>query len=661
MRKNRRSNHNSQRPTSRRAPSRDEQIEEYRSFYALSDNCRFYLDALLLDGYNQFTFTRSADSHHRDSLELNKRISDGGIGFVAIVLPKLFQCLLNYLEYGVSSYPGWKTKPGTEHPAFLQQFFSRIYDAKTCETDKVKYIEWLYQFCVSFKKLKGPYRNGVLRKQLADFVQTDIDLRYIEFTSGPLGTISELARREVDVLIRNIDVNTQPLYIPKPGPGATNTKVEKHLRFRPHVLYTQLNDEFPYEEWFYSHPWDLVTESHRHPYKLPKAEMPTSRFKFVPKTYGKPRGICIEELETQFLQQAVKRGLYATIEKHPLTKGKVNFASQSVNGDLALRSSLTKELATLDMSEASDRVSRDLVMYLFEGNPDFCNKLEALSTKSIELPDQINFIKDFPSAKFAPMGSALCFPIMAVVHFVLIRAIASFVGLRQHLDSVYVYGDDILCHHELVPAVYEWLPRFGMKLNEQKSFYKSYFRESCGVHAYHGVEITPVYFKSTPNTDMSLNDFVGLLRTEYQLHKKGLNATAAHLRSELRRLNKWFKTLPYVGLKSRIPGFIRDNVILNRDNIVYYSKRWDSETQCDEFKIKVITPFEEQLPPITQNEGLLRWHTTSALLERKHSLEVPDEWVAGHVKGSLLRLKTKVVWLRESSFNGCECFTQVKG
>lgn len=645
-------------PPKRRAPSRDSQKIEFKKFYANHENIRDYCIALVSDGYNRFTFTSSADSLRRDILTINTRMDSEGIGFVTSVLPSLFQSLLDYLEDGVSHYPGFRKVPGREYPAFMQKFFAAIYDVKTCETDKAMYIDVLYTICVAFKKLKGPYRERVLRKQLADFVETDIELRYLDLTSDPeIRVIGELAQRTIHDVVKNLNiVDDTRKFVPRPGPGATNTNVEKHLRFRPHVLYTQLNEQFPYEEWFYTHPWALVTESYKHPFRLPVEEVPTSRFKFVPKTFSKPRGICIEQLETQFLQQAVKKGLYECIENHPITMGKVNFASQRINGELALQSSLTKELATIDMSEASDRVARKLVSRLFRDNVDFKDKLMALSTRIIELPDEINFIKEFPSAKFAPMGSALCFPIMAIVHFALIRAICQFIGRPEHLDSIYVYGDDILCHRDIVEAVYTYLPKFGMKLNQQKSYYKSFFRESCGIHAYYGKDITPVYFKSTPNTNMDVSSYVSCLQIEGQLYKKGFYETARLLRTELRTMNTYGFELPYVPLMSPVPGFIRESkTLLQLADLKTKRRRWDSDTQSWSVRVIVLKALQEQLPMITQDEGYMRWLTTGAEMEDAGSLLPVNLNLRtthqAHVRGSLLRLKTKAVWLRESALN----------
>lgn len=651
-------------PTQRRAPSRNLQQKEFKKFYDKHENIRVYLNSLLRDGFNRFNFTRTADSPLRDMLTVDRRLRSEGIGFATIVLPRLFQSLLDWLEHGKSDYPGFRKAPGGEYPAFMQQYFSRIYDVKTCEKDRAMYIDHVYQVSVAFKKLKGPYRNNVLRKQLADFVETDISLRYVDFLSGPkMRAICDKAERMIFDIFKNVDVEEQHRkFVPRPGPGATNTNVEKHLRFRPHVLYKQLDDVFPYDEWFYSHPWDIVAESYKHPYLLPVGEMPTSRFKFVPKTFSKPRGICIEQLETQYLQQAIKKGLYDVIESHPLTKGKVNFARQDINGGLAVLASLNRLMATLDMKEASDRIIRKLVRRLFRRVPQLCKMLMALSTRIIELPDEINFIKDFPTAKFAPMGSALCFPVMAIVHFVLIRAICQEMGFHEQSDSIYVYGDDIIAPSECVEAIYEYLPKFGMKFNTQKSYYKSYFRESCGTHAYYGKTITPVYFKHTPNTNMDLTTFISCLQTERQLYKKGYYETASELRRELRTQNTFGFELPYVPVNSVIPGFIREDLSLLRASSLHKSRRrWDSYTQCFEYRIRTVAAIQQQLPPINQNEGLLRWKlmgtplevTTqgNSILTGGISSEL-SKISQGHVSGSLLRLSVKTVWLRESAFIG---------
>jgi hypothetical protein len=562
---------------------------------------------------------------------------------------------LSYLETGISNYRGWKLKPRCEHPAFLQKLIAPIYDRKLCNEEKVIYIDTLYTICVAFKKLKGPFKQRKLRAQLMDFVETDIELRYLTWREEVLTLdIANKARRIISTIVKGLDPDIQTgLFTPRPGPGATNTPTSIDVRFRPHVIYTQLNDTFPYEDWFYSHPWDIITDVRKHPFKLKKDEKPSSRFKFVPKTYGKPRGICIEQLEMQYLQQGVKNALYKTVECHPLTKGYVNFTDQNINGDIAITSSKSRDFATLDMSEASDRVSRDLVGWLFQDNVILRDILIALSTEVIELPDEISFIKDFPSAKFAPMGSALCFPVMALVHFALIKAIlAKFVPHKKDIP-VYVYGDDIILPSEYVDLVYDYLPCFGMKLNEKKSYSRSHFRESCGKHAFNGVDITPVYIKCTPKPNMSLNDLVHCLEYEAQLFKKGFSWTARLFRQLIIRwMPEDVKLLPSVNPKSRVLGFIRDTCTLSTAKR-YCRRRFDEDLQCFCYKVCHLSLKRESLPPIAQDEGYLRWMLTGADIE---DVVIHDELdplfvivKRGHVKGSPISTKLKWSWLPESS------------
>lgn len=585
-----------------------------------------------------------------DIATIKRRYAGEGLGFATKTLPKLFNSLLNYLETGESSYPGWKLDPGRNHPAFMRQLFRRIYSGVS-EDDKVIYVQHLYQFCVAFKKLKGPYRTSTLRKELWSFVETDTELRYLDLFNEANKPILETARKIVKTVLKGLDPDEQVRdFVPRPGPGATNTPTRNHERFCPHVMYKTINEVFPYEEWFYTpHPWDLVDRRSDF-IQLIKAEKPTSRFKFVPKTFSKPRGICIEQLETQWLQQAVKSALYKRIEKHPLTRGKVNFSDQSINGALALSSSKTKELATIDMKEASDRVSRDLVSYLFQDNRRLHEMLMALSVETIELPEEIPFVKEFPCAKFAPMGSALCFPVMSLVHFALCTAILQLSqASRTDSLSVYVYGDDILVPSHCTQAIYDWLPRFGMKLNTDKSFYRSHFRESCGVHAYHGVDITPVNIRCLPLDSAHLDSLVSLLQVEAKLFKKGYTDLACTLRRAINRVDAWRKIpLPFVSPTSPILGWIRDKEYAPTFRYIGCKERLKADHQDSasgtqglpktrQFKVLVIEPLLEKSPPLIDVQGYLRWLCLAA----EDAKDVP---------GSCERLRVVHRWLPQSAF-----------
>jgi hypothetical protein len=470
-------------------------------------------------------------------------------------------------------------------------------------------IRCLYQLCHAFKKLRGPYKPSTLQKQLWSFVEDDIELRYLDFFSEPCYPILLKARKLVGLIFKGMDPEFDvEKFVPRPGPGATNTPRRKNVRYRPHVLYDQLNDIFPYEDWFYSHPWDVVTGSLR--FKALKRESaPSSRFKFVPKTYGKPRGICIEELETQFLQQAVKNAMYDRIQNHPITKGFVNFDDQSINGCLAKDASGSGRYATLDMSSASDRVSRTLVRYLFHDCPEMREALMALSTRTINLvKGLIDFPTEMPCEKFAPMGSAVCFPVMALVHFVLIKAILSLADLPRDLTrEVYVYGDDIIVRTECVQAIYDYLPLFGMKFNAEKSYRSSWFRESCGVHAYKGVVITPAYFKYVPEMNSPRDVVLSLFSIESQLFQNGFECTARFLRSAMYKVKSLRGyDIPFVTPKSPLLGWIREDEDAPSCRHIGLRRRYNAELQCFEIKAICAKPVQAKLDIPYEHEAYLR-------------------------------------------------------
>ena len=116
----------------------------------------------------------------------------------------------------------------------------------------------------------------------------------------------------------------------------------------------------------------------------------------------------------------------------------------------------------------------------------------------IQLPVGLGQHPTLKAQKFAPMGSGVCFPVMGLVHWALITALvfnSTMPKAHELSTQVYVYGDDIIVPSECAQLVYKYLPRFGMKINKDKSFVASHFRESCGCHAYKGFDITPAFFK----------------------------------------------------------------------------------------------------------------------------------------------------------------------
>jgi hypothetical protein len=555
----------------------------------------------------------------RDKETIVRRLDHEGLAFATLTLPLLSAGLFQYLETGLVCYPSYKLKKDTGHPVFLQGLFRLAY--RSCE-HQTRAIQFIYQISVMFKKLKGPYPDSVLRKQLSDFVVVDRELGELNiFTSHNLPLLQQ-ARANITELFRDFNLDSIDV-LPRPGPGSTNTKVEKHMRYRPHTLYTQIDTVLPYYDYFLVNGYDIVhqTKLYQALYNKPVKHQ-RARFKFVHKQVGKARGICLEENETQYLQQAFKRAIYSYIQNHPITSGKVCFDDQSVNASLALLASIDLKNATIDMSEASDRVLRVLVSYLFE---ETClhDILMALSTKWIDLPFEVDGISEVEINKFAPMGSGLCFPIMALVHWTLLRSIYQNSEYEEsQLNEVYVYGDDIIIPSFMAGSVYTIFPRFGMKINVAKSYYRSHFRESCGIHAYKGVNITPVFVKHIP-VSTSLKEAMSCFAVENQMHNLGYSCVASIFRHKLEVL---FGSLMYVPEDSSVLGFKRNDVSF--PDLAPGKLRLDSWGN-PVHRVRVVKPIVKGESPPTEGECYLRYVLTKDMTrdvqERPNDFKI--QWV----------------------------------
>lgn len=248
-----------------------------------------------------------------------------------------------------------------------------------------------------------------------------------------------------------------------------------------------------------------------------------SKVVFVPKSMKTKRTISKEPTTLQFLQQGIWKCLRSYIHKHPVLKSHIDFRHQDKNSRLAIRSSRTHQYATIDLSSASDTVTYQLVKAVFRNTPLY-PFLVALRSRTAELPSG----KVVELAKYAPMGSALCFPVESLI-FACAVEYAVRRARRTHLGSFplwRVYGDDIIVEDALFQDVLLVLEGLGFFPNHSKSFSSpARFRESCGGEGYDGVDVTPMKiprrFRSVRGriTPRHAADFMGLIDMANSCHK----------------------------------------------------------------------------------------------------------------------------------------------
>lgn len=207
---------------------------------------------------------------------------------------------------------------------------------------------------------------------------------------------------------------------------------------------------------------------------------------FVPKSYKTFRTIGMEPTTLQYFQQGVWRVIDHQVNASPYLRKHIGFHEQERNQELAKIGSIERSFATIDLSAASDSVSYSLVKKLFRGTWVLRYLVGLRSTRTL-LPDG----RLIELKKFAPMGSALCFPIETIVF----ASVCEHVTRERRFAGKYsVFGDDIIVPTEKVEQTIGILEALGFRVNRDKSFYRHdcWFRESCGREYVDGFDVTPM-------------------------------------------------------------------------------------------------------------------------------------------------------------------------
>lgn len=217
------------------------------------------------------------------------------------------------------------------------------------------------------------------------------------------------------------------------------------------------------------------------------------------------RTITVEPILRQYLQQGLNTVLRESITECSILRNCLALTDQSLNQKLALEGSQNRKWATIDLKSASDLLSQKLVKSVFGHHADFHRCL--MDSRSPYVYTGSSNEPDMTLGKFAGMGNATTFPVQSICFAVVsIAAILHNWGTKPSTEMVKrasrlvrVYGDDIIVHSDHAHQVVKWLHDVGLKVNVKKSFLEGNFRESCGIEAYDGVDITPLYIRYWPH------------------------------------------------------------------------------------------------------------------------------------------------------------------
>ncbi len=521
-----------------------------------------------------------------DYKKLESRVKKEGVSFITISLPNFGKDFERSLELGFvdsTAFPGFARRGGL--PLFLGGFLELIFDQSSgCAVKDHPDVDAIFavrQLCYLYSKILLPCSDARVRGAMKGYLDCEKELKEKYCAIPPEDVLS--FRRISSLLFGGVLCRMDYLIhrdelIPKHGPGSTAERLLGNAKFDQSEWPERLDSVFPFGEyaipnWRYYYQLDHVK------FLEPDAERPV-RVISVPKTLKTPRIIAIEPTCMQYMQQALLNPLVELLESEVvdgfatenLAYSFLGFTDQHPNRELASRASLDRSLATLDLSEASDRVLNKLVIDLLHRNPLFSEAVQATRSTRACVPLR-NGSVTVNLEKFASMGSALCFPMEAMVFLTL-----TFLAIEKELaepltpkivkslrGKIRVYGDDIIVPTEYVSSVIDCLHAFGAKVNVNKSFWNGNFRESCGGDYYASHDVTPVRCRNKfPRNRHDVSEVISLVELRNHMYKRGLWATARYLDEKIG------KVLPYY------PVVLDTSPVLGRLSFLGYAEeRWD--------------------------------------------------------------------------------------
>lgn len=601
----------------------------------LSLECIAALINATLKDFSKLNLYSEADIQ-RDMATVNRRLHHEGLTFVTKTLPEYIHGILNTLEGRDAIYPSFAVRlyRGRRVPVLFRGLAHIALNSN--HKQHTKAFDALYQLCVGFKKLRGPYSQKTLLKQFVDFVKVDKELDTIDFDAPFQDKIMKTANSILRKLFCNFSF--KEWLRPRPGSGSTCTATPRSARYSARTMFSKIDAVLPYSEWFYPNARAFYDDMGNYLAMKRVPKIPCAQMGYVPKTFGKPRGICMEENESQFFQQGARLAIEDYLSTaFPEVWFCINTHDQGRNQQLAFNASITRKDATIDESEASDRIAREAVKRAFANcgkDSRMAEVLLALSTEYIIPPKALGLKGILRARKYAPMGSGLCFPVMTLFHWAVIRSLIWHSGIRDSFKlslDVSVYGDDIVIPSSHYDFVTTNLPLFGLKLNVNKSYVRSGFRESCGLHAISGAVVTPVYYKYIPK-DTTLKSRIALHANIRDLIKKGFSETARVLQRMLVRTPfRVQKGTGVFGVEIDDVGF---------DALHQYHRKWSRDLQCWLYHVPRLVKSGENVE-YSQHDGYFRWLLQHArrsnVVDYHEDYKISWSWVPAH---TVLSVKT---------------------
>jgi len=486
------------------------------------------------------------------------RYEHEGFSFYTITLTNFGKTFEECLDVGCvaprtfQGFQGRKAKglDMAELPNFLGVFLELVFDrgsGKLLDDANVDAIRSIRQLTLFFGKILLECSDARKEKAVQEYIKCEQELEQLQLPGLEIDFLQfdRIAELLFGELFSQLDqeVWERESVRPKHGPGSTADNLLGNKKFDQRTWTCRLQEFFPWEEFLATNS-SFVEELEPDIEFLEPGEERPVKVTLVPKTLKTPRVIAQEPTVMQYIQQGLMRLFVERIGESNHLNHFLGFDDQTPNQRMACEGSLTGELATLDLSEASDRVLNQIVERLFSKYPYLNGAIQACrSTHADAFGEVVNL------TKFASMGSALTFPIEAMVFLVMV-----FIGiengssrplcrkdLKRFFRRVRIYGDDIIVPVVSVLPVIDSLETIGLVVNRRKSFWTGKFRESCGKEYYNGEDISIVRARRLlPSSPADAAEAISLVSLRNQLYFSGYWATCKWLDGEIREVLRYF-------------------------------------------------------------------------------------------------------------------------
>lgn len=581
------------------------------------------IEHLLLDAQASLGSVYNARQRRLDFHKLSQRYRFEGKGLLTKTLPRLGKCFDQALA-GVhkfnSSVHRFETMKGSELPKLFGELFGRVFqpDGSLLQEPDANCVVWIRLLTYSFYKYELPYSEEQEKQVIQSFIEAEEELTrfapHLALLQDQLNESSGQRRRRItaednlssaltdDVklrITREARILLAKLFSsfdgydisPRHGPGVVSTGERLSAKFHWTNVSHRITDVYPFDAYFCA-SLGHVCDSYNRFDAVSTTDHP-AKVLLVPKDSRGPRLISCEPVDFQWIQQGLRQAIYRLVEHHELTQFNVFFTDQGPNQRGALLGSSSGKYATLDLKEASDRVSLSLVHLLF---PSHVNTfLDASRSSSTVLPDGTVL----ELQKFAPMGSALCFPIMALTIWSLLTAAAPDADTRE---SILVYGDDVIVPTAFAESAMAVLEAFGLRINRAKSCTQGFFRESCGVDAFEGINVTPVRFRTVWDESPRPDVYTSWIAYANHLYDKRCFSTYNYIVGKLETI---YGPIPGEDMKLSCPS-LRESPASSSS----FKRKVDRDLQKIVYRVRV-----SESPSVTQErpgwEMLLRFFSES--------------------------------------------------